>query len=204
MSFREVQFPTDIAAESGLVGGPEWRTEIVELVSGAEKRNAAWANPRHKWDVATGIKTKTQLQSLKEFFQVMQGKLIGFRFKDWMDYEGTYVEIGTGTGAQTEYQIVKIYNYSLWSYSRTITKPVSGSLSVYVDDVPQVYSTEYDFSTTTGIITFQAGAIPGAGAVINATFEFDVPVRFDTDVLKTDLSHYLAGSFEVPIIEIRV
>ena len=40
---------------------------------------------------------------------------------------------------------------------------------------------------------------------ITAGFQFDVPVRFDTDYLEVDLSHFEAGEIpNIPIVEIRV
>jgi uncharacterized protein (TIGR02217 family) len=49
------------------------------------------------------------------------------------------------------------------------------------------------------VVTFVAEHIPGDGAVVTAGFEFDVPVRFDTDQLEE------AGSIaHIPIVEIRL
>ena len=40
---------------------------------------------------------------------------------------------------------------------------------------------------------------------ITAGFQFDVPVRFDTDYLEVDSSHFEAGEIpNIPIVEIRV
>ena len=44
-----------------------------------------------------------------------------------------------------------------------------------------------------------------AGKIINAGFEFDVPVRFDTDRLELNLSLIEAGDIpSIPIVEIRL
>ena len=54
-------------------------------------------------------------------------------------------------------------------------------------------------------MTFRAGSIPVAGAAITAGFEFDVPVRFDTDFLDIDLTAFEAGAIpKIPLIEIIV
>jgi hypothetical protein len=52
MAFHEVRFPDAISR--GARGGPERRTQIVELASGDEERNASWANSRRRYDVAYG------------------------------------------------------------------------------------------------------------------------------------------------------
>ena len=59
MAFHEVRFPDNISR--GARGGPERRTQIVELASGAEERNASWANSRRRYDVAYGIRRADDL-----------------------------------------------------------------------------------------------------------------------------------------------
>lgn len=46
MALHEVRFPDDISR--GARGGPERRTQIVELASGDEERNASWAHLRRR------------------------------------------------------------------------------------------------------------------------------------------------------------
>ena len=54
MAFHEIRFPDNISR--GARGGPERRTQVVELASGDEERNASWANSRRRYDVAYGIR----------------------------------------------------------------------------------------------------------------------------------------------------
>lgn len=57
-------------------------------------------------------------------------------------------------------------------------------------------------NTATGIVTFSSP--PLAGAVVKAGFEFDVPVRFDTDMLDVALDFERLGSItSIPLIEVR-
>jgi len=45
---------------------------------------------------------------------------------------------------------------------------------------------------------------PADGAQVTAGFEFDTPVRFDTDELRVDLSAFRAGAIpSIPLVEIR-
>ena len=54
----------------------------------------------------------------------------------------------------------------------------------------------------TGVVT--VGVAPGAGAAITAGFEFDVPVRFDTDALDVTLDLERLGSItSIPLLELR-
>ncbi len=85
MAFHEVRFPDNISR--GARGGPERRTQIVELASGDEERNASWANSRRRYDVAYGIRRADDLAAVVAFFEARNGRLHGFRFKDWGDYK---------------------------------------------------------------------------------------------------------------------
>jgi uncharacterized protein (TIGR02217 family) len=53
-------------------------------------------------------------------------------------------------------------------------------------------------------VTFLAGHVPAAGQTVTAGFEFDVPVRFDTDRLEISLSGFQHGAIpNIPIVEVR-
>jgi uncharacterized protein (TIGR02217 family) len=54
------------------------------------------------------------------------------------------------------------------------------------------------------MVTFAQGQVPAAGAAIRAGFDFDVPVRFDTDRLDINLASFEAGeAVNVPVVEIK-
>ncbi len=207
MAFHEVRFPDDISR--GARGGPKRRTQIVELASGEEERNASWANSRRRYDAAYGIRRADDLAAVVAFFEARNGRLYGFRWKDWADYKSclpsltpaaTDQNIGTGDGTTTDFQLVKAYSSGVQTWTRTITKPVAGTVKVAIDGVEQ--TTDWSVDTTTGLITFTAA--PATGATITAGFEFDVPVRFDTDTLDVTLDIERLGSItSIPLIEVR-
>jgi uncharacterized protein (TIGR02217 family) len=73
-------------------------------------------------------------------------------------------------------------------------------VSVALDGTEQPSGWSVD--TTTGVVTFSAA--PGTGVEITAGFQFDVPVRFDTDTLDVTLDIERLGSItSIPLIEIR-
>ena len=82
--FNEIRFPTDVAL--GARGGPERRTDVVTLRSGAEQRNAIWADARRKYQAGYGVKSFAQLEAVLAFFEAQRGRLYGFRWKDRFDY----------------------------------------------------------------------------------------------------------------------
>ena len=200
MAFVEIAFPSDIAY--GSAGGPKCSTDIVITHGGYEQRNINWSEARAKYNVAHGIKTQAQLDSLIAFFRVRKGRADGFRFKDWSDYKATAQTIGTGNGTNKIFQLIKTYTSGSIVETRTITKPVAATIAVYVNAVLQA-GAAYSLNLTTGKITFVTA--PANTAVITADFEFDVPVRFDTDRLSATLDSYGVNSWnDIPLVEIRI
>lgn len=83
-----------------------------------------------------------------------------------------------------------------------IEKPVAGSVAVSVAG-SAVPVADYTVDAATGIVTFKPGKLPVSGA-IRAGFEFDVPVRFDTDRIDIDLAQFNAGRIpSIPLVEIK-
>lgn len=199
MAFVEVQFPADISYGSS--GGPEYATDIVASSNGYEQRNVNWQQARARYNVAHGVKTKAQLDALIAFFRARKGRAHGFRFKDWTDYQATAETIGTGNGVATQFQLVKHYASGSVTELRTIKKPVSGTVQIYKNAVLQTSGVSVD--SATGVVNFAVA--PGVGQVITASFQFDVPVRFDTDRLSATLDAYGVHSWlDIPLIEVRV
>ena len=114
---------------------------------------------RGRWDVASGLKKQAQIDELIAFFRARRGKAYGFRFKDWTDYKATGQLLGTGDDALTQFQLVKHYPSGSVIEVRTITKPVAGTVKVYLDGVEQLSGWSVD--TTTGLVTFSTA--PAAG-----------------------------------------
>ncbi|MBD9529118.1 DUF2460 domain-containing protein [Paracoccus sp. PAR01] len=207
MAFHEIRFPDNISR--GARGGPSRRTQIVELASGDEERNASWANSRRRYDVSYGIRRADDLAAVVAFFEARNGRLHGFRFKDWSDYKSglpsavpapTDHLIGTGNGAQTAFQLVKRYTSGSQSWTRTITKPVAGTVRVAVNGVEA--TSGWLAGYTTGIVTFATA--PANGVTVRAGFEFDVPVRFDSDAMDVTLDIERLGSItSIGLVEIR-
>ena len=207
MAFHEVRFPDNISR--GARGGPERRTQVVELASGDEERNASWANSRRRYDVAYGIRRADDLAAVVAFFEARNGRLHGFRYKDWADYKSalpsqaitaTDQQIGTGTGSLQTFQLAKRYTSGAQTWVRTIAKPVAGTVRVALGMIEQMSGWTVD--TTTGVLTFTTA--PANGVIVRAGFEFDVPVRFDSDSLDVTLDFERLGSITaIPLLEIR-
>jgi uncharacterized protein (TIGR02217 family) len=138
--------------------------------------------------------------------------LHGFRWRDHADYKSCPPEattspldqpIGVGDGTTDSFQLVKTYGSSFAPWSRTITRPVAGTVTIAVAGVLKAGSA-YSVDLATGLVTFVPSHIPESGNVVTTGFMFDVPVRFDTDKLEINLSGFRHGAIpNIPIVEVR-
>lgn len=210
MNFHEVRFPASLSF--GSVGGPERRTDIVTLTNGFEERNTPWAHSRRRYDAGLGMRSLDDIETLISFFEARQGQMFGFRWKDWSDYKsgaatvdvdkGDQV-IARGDGARVEFQLIKTYASGGFSYVRPIVKPVLGTVKLGLDQDDMREGVDFEVDLNSGRVTF---ATPPAEQVeITAGYEFDVPVRFDTDKIQTSVASFQAGDApSVPVVEVRV
>ena len=210
MQFHDVRFPASLSF--GALGGPERRTEIVTLANGFEERNTPWAHARRRYDAGMGLRSLDDVSELIAFFEARQGQLIGFRWKDWSDYQSCLPSqkisagdqlIGVGDGQVSIFSLTKTYRSGDASYTRPIGKSVPGSVRIAVGGVEMEKDADYLIDDNTGMVSFLVP--PDQGAQIRAGFAFDVPVRFDTDAIMTSVSHFQAGEVpSVPVVEIRI
>lgn len=220
MSFHEVSLPPKHSW--GSRGGPRFNTKILETDSGAEERISRWANPRRIFDLSESVQTYQDLYDIYTFFLARKGSAFGFRLKDWVDYASTAdgktlapngfgqanvshqdQNIATGDGVETQFQLVKRYTSGPTTYVRNITKPVDGTVVVAFAGVQQ--TSGWSIDTTTGILTFTTP--PPISTLIRAGFEFEVPVRFGTEVdeggLQTAMEDFGSGSIpNIPCYEL--
>jgi uncharacterized protein (TIGR02217 family) len=209
--FHETRFP--LAISRGAVGGPERRTDIVVLGSGAEERNARWADSRRSYNAGYGIKSLADLDAVLAFFEERRGRLHGFRWRDPIDHKSCGPTqspsaldqtLGLGDGVRTQFKLVKGYGGAFARYTRHITKPVATTVIVAVNAIIEPAAT-HSIDHTSGLVTFLPGHAPPLGAAVSAGFEFDVPVRFDTDKLEISMSGFRSGAIPaIPLVEIRV
>lgn len=205
--FHDIRFPTNISL--GSRGGPERRTQIVSLTSGHERRVAQWAASRRRYNAGYGIRCGADIDAVIAFFEAREGRRYAFRWRDPFDFQsaptGTGVSmtdqpLGVGDGTTTTFALHKTYASGGISHDRPITLPVAGTVLVAQDGaavLPPAISIDHG----TGLVAF---AIPPAqGAVLTAGFAFDVPVRFDTDVLEVSLEPGGGTIPQIPLVEVR-
>jgi uncharacterized protein (TIGR02217 family) len=207
MAFHEARLPVRLAF--GSTGGVERRTEIVTLGSGFERRSTPWAEGRRRYLIGANLRSLDDMAALTAFFEARRGRLYGFRFRDFADFRscgpgrtpGPLDQVlGEGDGATTTFALVKRYGEGADAWARRIAKPVEGTVRLAVDGAE---TTAFRVDATTGVTTLDAP--PAAGATVTAGFEFDTPVRFDTDRIEVTLESFDAGRMaSAPLIEVRV
>lgn len=194
MSFLEIRFPESIAFNSSSI--LEFNTTIIKAKNGYEQRNINWNSNKMKFNIINGIKTKAELDELITFFRNVKGAGYGFRFKDFTDYQAENQYIGVGNGEIKEFQLIKAYRISdNIVYYRKITKPVISTVRVFINDIE---SKDFNIDLTTGLITLNT--VPEIDSTIKASFEFDVPVRFENDIMEITMNSINSGNVKEIIL----
>lgn len=191
MPFFECEFPRDIAFQAQ--GGPGFSTQVNEGFSGFEQRNRNWKIARAKYQIALDHKPFAYFQQVYNFWLNVGGRADGFRFFDPKDNQAVdqvcaLVVDSPYTGRV--YQLQNTYTAGPRSYTKTIVKPItsavetfsggycSGAVSVEVAGSPV---SGWELDPTTGLLTLATAPGGSPPAVVTATFQFHIPVRFNTD-----------------------
>ena len=201
-AFEDVRFPIALGRAASVE--PAFSTAVVTAASGAEQRNADWADARLRFDAGPGIRGQAEMEALIAFFRARRGAAVAFRFEDPFDHSSHGMTgppgaadqlLGVGDGARTEFALVKHYGPQV----RRITRPVEGSVRVSVGDE------ERESGWTLGPLGIvRLEDPPPAGVEVRAGYRFDVPVRFAEDRLNVSRASFLAGEApSVPLIEVR-
>ncbi|MEO1314973.1 MAG: DUF2460 domain-containing protein [Pseudomonadota bacterium] len=202
----EIEFPLPVSYNTR--GGPEFRTQINTLNSGAEDALALWDRPRWRYEVVVGRKALEDLNELEAFFVRVRGRFHGFLLRDPVAMTtalspdaaiaATDQPIGTGDAAETVFPLVVSSDVGGVPYARRITRPDAGAL-VSVDGVLQESGISID---ALGRAVFAAP--PADGAAIAAGFTYRVAVRFDADWMPNTYSGFLQGEpVRLAMVEIR-
>ena len=209
MSFHDIRFP--LALSLAATGGPMHRTSVTTLGAGHEKRNRHWLASRRRYNAGAAAITLEDVETLAAFFEARGGRLHAFRWRDPFDWKSCALGaepapgdqlLGMGDATTTDYQLNKAYESGGVTVMRAITRPVAETVRVSVDGTELVQDTDFIVDSATGIVSFAVP--PATGAVLTAGFEYDVPVRFDTDQLLLSFAGVKAGRLpDIPVIEVR-
>ena len=222
--FAEIEFPRGISY--GSTFGPAFSTDVVKMPNKSEQRNENWEFPYCSGNLSTGIRNYDDFNEFYNFWMLMHGKAIGFRYYDWYDHAAKYMLLGIADGSTTNFQLIKNYFSEIVDdllTVRKIKKPVQDTVKLYTYDTTGLELTTaalqrkirdeftatapaevsgWTVDTTTGIVTFSTA--PAAKLGIVASFDFDIPVRFDTDTMASNYEQYREMQWtDIPVVELR-
>lgn len=213
LPFAEVRlYHKDII--EGTAGGAGFSTDININNGGFEQRNANWEYPLGSWEIGQRGYSKSTIDYLQSFHRQRRGRFQGFRFRDMADFAASATPLQSEDGFFTQGfiiptanplvgQLIKRYSDGTFVADRIISKPVAGTFT----GIPSHC-----------IINLNTGAVASSTPLttdIAVGFEFDVPVRFDTERLHVTLEStegdVEGGDWEaiyqidaLPIVEIRI
>jgi uncharacterized protein (TIGR02217 family) len=161
MAYLDILFPEGISAGCSVL--PRFNNTIVRGLSGERDVQINWDAPLRRWDVSHVVKDRTRLAEFIDFWMTVRGDAYTFKFWDPSDFEvGTayvndeiaYVgstQIGTGNGVSTTFQLVKKYGGAVNPLVRPISKPIAGTVKIYVNGVEKTSGVAIDYLT--GVVT---------------------------------------------------
>ena len=210
MIIIDAPFPERIAF--GARSEPGWSTELAVTASGWESTNQQWSHTRHAYDVSLAVRTAEDYALVRAHFHQVRGRAKGFLFKDPLDYSATVADgVTADTNTSSDgWQLLKRYGSGADLYDRRITRPVSGSLTIW--RTRGVTTTDVTGSSTidhdTGIFSVTGDA---PGDVYTWAGEFRVPCRYDVDRLPTAIVNKQPGPAgqlfvqcdAIPLLEVR-
>lgn len=198
--FEEIRL--DVGYDFGASGGPSFNTIVVEVVSGHKTKNIGWGGEEKGfWQLGERNMIKSKAQYLSTFFRARRGMAVGFRYKDWADFNVD--ESITLSAGQAEVEVIKNYTSGTETYTRRLKKPVSVGFEMTLNGSTCV---DCSLDDTSGIITLPSGIL--SGDLLHYSGTFDVPVAFATDDFRaefvamddTEAAFYVMS---LPIEEIR-
>lgn len=148
--------------------------DVVVKKSGSKKRKTMTTQAYPEWIIKCSYTAldSNEVDQLAGFFSKVKGRLSPFLWKDLEDYKQENVRVGTGNGVNKDFQLLRNYADD---YVEPIYDIVSGTLTMYVDGLPVLYTMGTD-----GMITLATAA--ANGKAVTATFEYYWRVAFDDDI----------------------
>lgn len=219
--FLEVQLNPKISF--GAKGGLGYTTTVITNPTRIETRFRLQSRGYWKMTIPFNIKSKSFIQEVTSFFSLVQGKVYGWRFRNYREYYTCIDNYSSGTigkepliySGGTTIQLIHTRNPGLGtSETVLIAKPdlnsyggTSGTgeitLNLYKDGsgTPWPSSTNWSLDVTTGIITF-------ASDQTGHTFEWegywDTPMRSDVDDQEASWDDLDIFNWDgIPILEIN-
>lgn len=184
----------------GWTGGPGFKTDVVQLLSGREVRNASWANAQHFYSLPFRNILHSLYRPIKQMHLVCRGRLHCFLYRDRADSQASNEIFAVAEPGQTVFQLSKISTMDGVSYQRNVyalyEPDEDGATAVAVD--PEITIDDSPASSFTvdhdrALVTFSSPMT--GGEVLRWSGPFAVWVRFDNDRLPFTIDNKSRGEF---------
>jgi uncharacterized protein (TIGR02217 family) len=124
---------------------------------------------KHSFDVSHGVRSQADYMTvIGAFYTVMGTPYSGMLFKDWADYIATRTNTSVTSLGAGVYQLNRIYAFGAYTYTRKITRPLTGAAVYNAGGTPLTPTIDL----TNGTFTVASGT-PN-----DWSGEFVVPVTF--------------------------
>ena len=211
MAFHsDVIFPVDISVGSSC--SLSFNTQILAARNGSESRMSRSGHPLRTWNVKYGIRSKTDITTITDFYMAREGSVHGFRFRGPLDYSTatdgqstpSYVDVLLGMwDGSSHYQLYKEYTSGDIAVRVPIRKPLSSSIAVGANGVNR--TADWTVDDATGELTLTAGANFATGDLITFGGYYYCPVHFGEEIdLEMLMSLEPGNNYllpDIPVIE---
>lgn len=171
------------------------KTDIVTMMSGRERRNAAWAFKKMAFTASYALLEEDAQDEVLQAFYACNAQLFLFRFRDYGDWRVTDSPIDTSSviGTTTPVQLTKRYSFGPAFADRTIQAVSTCFMKdEHYNDVEGVIDTELGLFTPADV--WGGGQYTWSGT-------FDLWVRFNSDELDVTMQSRNVSTTDVELIE---
>lgn len=185
----------------GWQGGAGFKTRILMLKNGRERRNADRDQPQHQFTVPFSNLQQSEYAPIKRMHLNRRGAWGGFLYRDRLDDTATNELVGIALAGQDTFQLSKVseidgveyfrYVYALYSPDPDLPGWFTDSaVSVTVDGTPE---TAFTLDRDTGLLVFDTPL--SGGEEVRWTGAFSLWVRFENDYLPFSIDNKSNGEF---------
>lgn len=189
MGFHRVILPKKFFGRGSVIG-PGHKTMVPDAHSGVvDTRVSRWPQSRRLFTIKNEL-SGDDARELMEFVLARAGMAHSFLIQDEEDFSTAAddigspafgdVVIGVGDGANTEFELQKLYGATGFEQTRILRKPQTSSVLIGVAGTPKIPEQEFTIDHDLGRVSFDIQ--PPVSDNVTAGFKFYNHVRFTESV----------------------
>jgi|GEM_PF-5426110 len=185
----------------GWQGGPTFRTRIVMMANGRERRNAQWAQARHLYQMPFLNISQAKYASIKNMHLVCLAQVRAFLYWDPLGHAASGDVVGIAVPGQQEFQLsVLSENDGVYYQGDVFALYTPAADGAAIQAVPVLYvdgiaTTEFSVDYDRGRVVFD---VPMAGGEeISWDGQYSRWVRFNHDDLPMSIDNKTSSSYAI-------